>query len=59
MTRLLALTFGIAIAAAAFFALSSDRSGQSVAAGPPLDEIDDASRSRLESVLRDAGDAGN
>ena len=59
MTRLLALTFGIAIAAAAFFTLSTDRAGRSIASGPPLDEIDDASRARLERVLRDPGDPGN
>jgi hypothetical protein len=48
VTRWLALTLGLGAAALAIWALTSRRSA------PPLDDIDDASRARLEQVLRDA-----
>jgi len=53
--RWLTLFLGLAIAAAAGFALVSRRGPYGSAEAPPLDHIDDASRARLERVLRDAG----
>ena len=48
MTRWLALLLGLGAAALAVWALATRRPA------PPLDDIDDASRARLEQVLRDA-----
>jgi len=50
--RWLALLVGLGAAALAVWALASRRPA------PPLDDIDDASRARLEQVLRDAGAQG-
>ena len=52
--RLVIVTAGVGLAVAAFLALASERRSEGVAAGPPLDAIDDDSRARLEQVLRDA-----
>jgi hypothetical protein len=52
--RWLTLFLGLAIAAAAGLALVSRPSPHGSAGAPPLDEIDAASRARLERVLRDA-----
>jgi hypothetical protein len=46
--RWLALSLGLGAAALALLALFGRRPA------PPLDDIDDASRARLEQVLRDA-----
>ena len=54
MTRILALTFGLLIAAAALLLLGADTQVADVAVGPPHDFIDDASREKLNGVLRDA-----
>ena len=54
MTRLLALTLGLAAAAAVLYLLVSGTGRMPVASGPPLDEIDAESRAQLERVLRDA-----
>jgi hypothetical protein len=54
VTRLLALTLGLAAAAAALYLLASDGGLSPVAPDPPLDEIDAGSRAKLERVLRDA-----
>ncbi len=54
MTRILALTFGLLIAGAALYVLGSGAPVPSVSSGPPHDSIDDASRARLDDVLRDA-----
>jgi len=48
VTRWLALSLGLGAAALAVWSLASRRPA------PPLDDIDDASRARLEQVLRDA-----
>jgi hypothetical protein len=48
VTRWLAVSLGLGAAALAVWALASRRPA------PPLDDIDDASRARLEQVLRDA-----
>ncbi len=48
MTRWLALLLGLGAAGLAVWALASRRPP------PPLDDIDDGSRARLEQVLRDA-----
>jgi hypothetical protein len=48
VTRWLALSLGLMAAALAIWALASRRPAR------PLDDIDDASRARLEKVLRDA-----
>jgi hypothetical protein len=48
VTRWLALSLGLGAAALAVWALATRR------AAPPLDDIDAASRARLEQVLRDA-----
>jgi hypothetical protein len=45
--RWLLLSLGLAIAAGALYALLAGDGG-----APPLDEIDDASRARLERALR-------
>ena len=58
MTRLLALTLGLAAAAAALYLLASGNGRMPVASGPPLEEIDAESRAQLERVLREA-DAEN
>lgn len=57
MKRLAVLTIGIAVAAAILVHLAGDPLRRSVASGPPQDEIDDASRARLDQLIRDAGDA--
>jgi hypothetical protein len=54
VTRLLALTLGLAAAAAALYLLAASDGRMPVASGPPLDEIDADSRAQLERVLRDA-----
>ena len=56
MNRWLLLVLGLAVAAAGLFALAGGDSFRlPVASGPPpLEEIDAASRARLEQVLRDA-----
>ena len=56
VNRWLLLLFGLAVAAAGLFALAGgDAFRLPVASGPPpLEEIDAASRARLEQVLRDA-----
>ena len=56
MNRWLLLVFGLAVAAAGLFALvGGDAFQLPVASGPPpMEEIDAASRARLEQVLRDA-----
>ena len=56
MNRWLLLVLGLAIAAAALFALVSGEAPRLPEAGdsPPLGEIDADSRARLEQVLRDA-----
>ncbi len=52
--RLLLLSFGLAVAAAALYALVSNTSAPPVASSPPSAEIDDASRAKLERVLEQA-----
>jgi len=54
VTRLLALTFGLAVATAAFYMLVSSTVPPPVASKPPRIEIDDASRAKLERVLDEA-----
>ncbi len=54
VTRLLALTFGLAVATAAFYMLVSSTEPPPVASKPPRIEIDDASRAKLERVLDEA-----
>jgi hypothetical protein len=54
VTRLLALTFGLAVAAAVLYLLVSDGQPPPVASSPPSTEIDDASREKLERVLKQA-----
>ena len=54
MTRILALTFGLLMAAAALFVIGSGRPVSHVSAGPPHASIDDDSRARLDGVLADA-----
>jgi hypothetical protein len=46
VTRWLFLSFGLVIAALAFYALAGSGTGE-----PPLDDIDASSRARLENVL--------
>ncbi|MBW2715130.1 MAG: hypothetical protein JRD03_03595 [Deltaproteobacteria bacterium] len=58
MKRLLALTFGLVIAAAALFLAVSNRQPPSVAAKAPGAEIDRASRAKLERVLEEAETRG-
>ncbi len=57
MTRFLALTFGLAIAAAALYLLVSG-GPPPVASEPPSAEIDAASRAKLERVLEQAETQG-
>jgi len=52
LVRWLLFIIGLAIAAAGIYALVD--SGRFAAADPPLDDIDSASRARLEEVLRKA-----
>jgi hypothetical protein len=54
VTRWLALALGLGAAALAVWALASRRPP-----APPLDDIDDASRARLEQVLREADSQRN
>jgi len=56
--RLLALTFGLALAAAAVYLLFSDGKPPRVGSTPARDEIDDASRAKLERVLEQAETQG-
>ena len=49
--RWLAWTLGLVAAAAGLWALV----GRDTTGGPPLDDVDAASRERLEEVLREAG----
>jgi len=58
VTRLLALTFGLAIAAAAFYLLVSSGRQPRETAQPPSAEIDAASRAKLERVLEEAETQG-
>ena len=58
MTRLLALTFGLAVAAAALYLLVSSGQPPLVASKSPSAEIDDASREKLERVLEEAETQG-
>lgn len=49
------MTLALGIAATALYVLATDGSRGPAAGGPPpWDDIDDASRQRLEQVLRDA-----
>jgi hypothetical protein len=53
------LALGLAIAAGALYLMASGGGGGSEAGlGPPLSEIDDESRARLERVLREADREG-
>jgi hypothetical protein len=60
VTRLLALAFGFAVAAAALYLLVSGGQPPPVASKPPVSlelpgtEIDEASRAKLERVLEEA-----
>ncbi len=56
--RLVALTFGLAIAAAALYMLASNGRPPPVASEPPGAEIDSASRAKLERVLEEAETQG-
>ena len=58
MTRLVALAFGLAIAAAALYMLTSNARPPLVATAPPGAEIDHASRAKLERVLEEAETQG-
>jgi hypothetical protein len=58
VTRFLALTLGLAIAAAALYMLVSGGSPPPVASEPPSAEIDAASRAKLERVLEQAETQG-
>ncbi len=58
MTRLFALTFGLAVAAAAVYLLGSSGQPPPVASKSPSAEIDDASREKLERVLEEAETQG-
>ncbi len=52
MNRWLILSLGLAIAGGAAYALLA---GGPEGQAPPLERIDEASRARLENVLRDSG----
>jgi len=52
--RLLALIFGLAVAAAALYMLVSGGPSRRDASKPPSAEIDAASRAKLERVLEQA-----
>lgn len=54
MSRWLLVLLGLAIAAAALYALVAGRELPLSESAPPLDDIDEASRHELERVLRDA-----
>jgi hypothetical protein len=54
VTRLFALILGLAVAGAALYLLVTDRQPPSAASPSPSDEIDDASRAKLERVLEEA-----
>jgi len=56
--RLLALVFGLAVAAAALYALLSDGEPARVGSKTAKDEIDDASRAKLERVLEQSDARG-
>ena len=56
--RMVALTFGLAIAAAALYLLVSNGRPPPVASEPPGAEIDRASRAMLERVLEEAETQG-
>jgi hypothetical protein len=56
--RLVALAFGLAIAAAAVYMFVSNGRPRSVASEPPGAEIDRASRAKLERVLEEAETKG-
>ena len=58
MTRLLALTFGLAIAAGALYVLVSNEPSSPAVSKSPSAEIDDASREKLERVLKEAETRG-
>ena len=58
VTRLLALIFGLAVAAAALYLLVSSGQPPPVASKSPSAEIDDASREKLERVLEEAETQG-
>jgi len=52
--RWVVLTLALGVAAVALYVLVTVGSRGPVASAPPLDDIDDASRLRLEQVLLDA-----
>lgn len=54
MRHWLVLSLGLAVAAAAGYAIVSVSTPRGAPAGDPLDRIDDPSRDRLERVLREA-----
>ena len=54
VTRFIALIVGLSAAAVALYTLSLSSGDSPVVTGPPLDEIDDASRAQLDRVLREA-----
>ena len=56
--RFLALTLGLAIAAAALYLLVSDGAPPPETSEPPSAEIDAASRAKLERVLEQAETQG-
>ncbi len=56
--RLVALTFGLALAAAALYLFVSNGQPPPVASEPPRAEIDGASRAKLERVLDEAETQG-
>ncbi len=56
--RLVALTFGLALAAAALYLFVSSGRPPPVASEPPGAEIDRASRAKLERVLEEAETQG-
>ncbi len=58
VTRLLALIFGLAVAAAALYLLVSSGQSPPVVSQSPSAEIDDASREKLERVLEEAETQG-
>ncbi len=59
VTRWLMLALGLAIVAGALALLVSGGGvGGEASLGPPLSEIDDESRARLERVLREADQEG-
>ena len=56
--RLVALTFGLALAAAVLYLFVSNGQSPPVASEPPRAEIDNESRAMLERVLEEAETQG-